>query len=1423
TATESGDIIVNGGSINSTFKNAPVDKFGAQLRQVTLTMPDATTMANKEVTVESWKAVTDENAKIYMYIPETTTSVSVQYNSKIYFVSGINSETSSYTLAEYSGNTCKCTAENSSVTLDIPDTITVNQLAGEESVKLTATFHATDDCTYPIHTVTADYEITIDDEEVSSSLAKISGDYLIVYYAAAGQTIHVDAAATMNGISYNIEKDVEIIGDNTSRFDLSKGNIDITANSTDSTKVNVKVGSTTYSVDASATIYIYQSTNSTDYVISVKGVDARVAIEDLNVQTTVQYPLTIGDRVNLTLELIGDNTFYAQNVSTISGILATSTLTIEGDGSLTSTSGVGAGIGNIKKLTVNDGTLIATGGNGGAGIGGGQDGSGQEVEINGGRVYAYGDGNAAGIGGGASVTAGGGGNFTINGGMVYAKSGANGSGIGYGGRTTQPGTITVNGGSVNAKLAVRPKTTYNQYLVKLSLEDVTGQADVTYSIGTDNSSPIPTSTDADGKIYLYLNAGKNWIRVYKDGKTYYRYMTVVANDNNEATAVLNSECSLESFKIAGQIGESVIDNTNLTVDITVPYNIILENITPVTKYNAAEVSPEGAMDFSNENHTATFTLIGDDMQEKKYTIKITLANEPATPQADTYDISLGSIIIRDDYVRYGGTRYKTNNLGYIIVGSTSSNTLNILHTGVATEDLPPVTLQNVTISSSTSNKPVTVSANTDLIIDGVCSVSSLSGNAIEINNVNNVAGGVALDVSGSGRLNISSGNGSSAVSIASGTKMTVTEVATSILADSGVNALSGAGSFYTDSETYMKITTADTVEIQPKNANEEPLYQLIAHMAADDKSATTCVYNGKTYYAGEDATLCLMLPNNDYEMTVAYSDMDYDGRVTINSAAVETTFYPIAVTDVSYPVTPLSYLGGTVDFNVSGTNLIDNVIIRIKPDNAELETLEATVADVNGNAVASITIPENESYEKDVNYTVYYVIKGEETALTSKIVVLKNTTVCKIESFKIAGQVSSSITESVSLGNVITVIMPYDHVFQDYYTPSELTIVGNRTTPDAETPLAYTKVDNYMRGKYTVVAKDNTTTTDYTVKIYCETTPKITSLSFKNPSTSNGGKVTVTARGTALGSIHNAQAEANREVYIYSDNGLGPVKAEYTYENGVYTYVAELDVPANTSDTEAALYPLKARIGSVEQTDINSDIATITVPRADRKETRIKRFTIEGQIGETEITEDTINITMPYDADITEINPSVVLEDMYATYSPVTDQDFTSPVKYTVTAENGTDTREYTVNVTKQATPVATSVEFTDPLYSSAGRIEVKVNGTNLDNAANAMNVLPVIMVGATLTSSQSGDSTVRSVEAVKNEDGDYIAVITVPRNNTDTVREYTISVTIGEKEQTLTGDVILTIPKKEANSKELTDIVLVDGQSALTWSDNRI
>ena len=110
--------------------------------------------------------------------------------------------------------------------------------------------------------------------------------------------------------------------------------------------------------------------------------------------------------------------------------------------------GIGGGYeGNGEDITITDGTVNAIGGDYGAGIGGGNDGDGKNIIINGGSLTATGGYAGAGIGGGAYCS---GYDITINGGTVTARGGDwGGAGIG-GGQYGEGQNITITGGTVNA-------------------------------------------------------------------------------------------------------------------------------------------------------------------------------------------------------------------------------------------------------------------------------------------------------------------------------------------------------------------------------------------------------------------------------------------------------------------------------------------------------------------------------------------------------------------------------------------------------------------------------------------------------------------------------------------------------------------------------------------------------------------------------------------------------------------------------------------------------------------------------------------------------------------------------------------------------------------------------------------------------------
>ena len=180
---------------------------------------------------------------------------------------------------------------------------------------------------------------------------------------------------------------------------------------------------------------------------------------------------------NVEIELDGNNELKSgvqragleKNTSTSTGTLTLKDDKEAGSGSLKATGGkYGAGIGggnygSGENITITGGRVNATGGWGSAGIGGGNYGrgnygSGKTITIKGGTVTAKGGDCGAGIGGGDGGYGGygNGKNITITDGTVTATGGIHGAGIGGGDSgigeniTITDGTVTATGGIYGA-------------------------------------------------------------------------------------------------------------------------------------------------------------------------------------------------------------------------------------------------------------------------------------------------------------------------------------------------------------------------------------------------------------------------------------------------------------------------------------------------------------------------------------------------------------------------------------------------------------------------------------------------------------------------------------------------------------------------------------------------------------------------------------------------------------------------------------------------------------------------------------------------------------------------------------------------------------------------------------------------------------
>jgi hypothetical protein len=277
----------------------------------------------------------------------------------------------------------------------------------------------------------------------------------------------------------------------------------------------------------------------------------------------------IAGAVNITLNNVNLETgLCAFEIGDDSNVL----LTLEGSNTLKSGSEraglqTGGGSARLEITAASTGSLTATGGTDGAGIGGGYRGAGTNITISGGTVRAQGSNWSAGIGGGRRGTAE---NITVSGGVVWARGNFGGQGIG-GGRESDgvgdlPGiNVRIYGGSVDASFNTLSQPYAEDGTTPVYLNTLTvgssAQANTPVTTGViDNTvcSETPSggsygirdvTADAAGRVYFYLPAtGGNETVTLGAGGAYYsnNYPRTGAH-----TITLASASSVLAFKLEG--------------------------------------------------------------------------------------------------------------------------------------------------------------------------------------------------------------------------------------------------------------------------------------------------------------------------------------------------------------------------------------------------------------------------------------------------------------------------------------------------------------------------------------------------------------------------------------------------------------------------------------------------------------------------------------------------------------------------------------------------------------------------------------------------------------------------------------------------------------------------------------------------------
>lgn len=237
---------------------------------------------------------------------------------------------------------------------------------------------------------------------------------------------------------------------------IDDGDISISAG-TSGNKVTQN-GEEKASNDTDTVITNHDSSTASSNTVTIEAGEGKtvdVTLKNVNIDASSGAAVSVTGKGDTNIELNGNNTLTSgsghagleHNKTDTSG-----ELTIQDNnkdsGSLKATGGqFGAGIGgagvNDAQVKITGGKITATGGEYGAGIGGGFKGSG-DVTISGGEIHANGGSYSAGIGGGDYSS----GKVTISDGEINATDGYLGAGIGGGEKGS--GDVTITGGEITA-------------------------------------------------------------------------------------------------------------------------------------------------------------------------------------------------------------------------------------------------------------------------------------------------------------------------------------------------------------------------------------------------------------------------------------------------------------------------------------------------------------------------------------------------------------------------------------------------------------------------------------------------------------------------------------------------------------------------------------------------------------------------------------------------------------------------------------------------------------------------------------------------------------------------------------------------------------------------------------------------------------
>ncbi len=302
---------------------------------------------------------------------------------------------------------------------------------------------------------------------------------------------------------------------------------------------------------------------------------------------------------------------------------------------------------------------------------------------------------------------------------------------------------------------------------------------------------------------------------------------------------------------------------------------------------------------------------------------------------------------------------------------------------------------------------------------------------------------------------------------------------------------------------------------------------------------------------------------------------------------------------------------------------------------------------------------------------------------------------------------------------------------------------------------------------YTVTAEDGTTTKEWTVSVAADLSSEAEILSYSIP-------------GQVSSNINDI--EKTVDVVMPSGTDVTSLVADFTISYGATAYVGVTEQESGVTSND---FTNPVEYGILPEDASTQVIWTVTVTIANSTEAEILTFSIPNQVN-SNINSETgqIAVEMPSDTDLTSLVAEFTLSagatatvDGTVQESGVTGNDFTNDVLYTVTAEDGTTTKEWTVSVTAGPSSEADILTYIIPTQiSSSINTQEQTISIEMPAETDVTNLVAEFALSAGATATVDG--TVQE-SGITTNDFTNTVTYTVTAADGTTSKEWDVNVTV--------------------------------------------